>query len=138
MGRGHILKKQQALRELKAARKRVEDARRFGEAKAQTACNLAERAASKWRPSLTEEEILALPWSSWDGEYEKQHYWLLLPRYLPSLPGQTAAVNDSSPKGRELVHCWPNAGMMHALDGSGRAWSPDPMLLISPDQKAEG
>ena len=28
------------------------------------------------------------------------------------------------------VQCWPNAGLMNALDGSGRMWGPDEHVLV--------
>jgi hypothetical protein len=49
----------------------------------------------------------------WDGDYEKQFYWL-----------QTA---DG-----ERVKCYPNAGIMNSLDGSGRQWRPDGAVQVEP------
>ncbi len=47
----------------------------------------------------------------WDGDYVKSEY-------LVHLPG-------------ECVVCWPNAGLMNSMDGSGRSWEPDGALHIS-------
>ena len=43
--------------------------------------------------------------TSWDGDYEKVEYEVKL-------------------KSGEVVVCWPNAGRMNALDGSGREFYP--------------
>jgi hypothetical protein len=64
-------------------------------------------------PTLSPEEVALVTWTVWDGDYDKQHYWLLL---------STA----------EVVHCWPNAGFMVACDGSHREWVPDGKLKVSP------
>jgi hypothetical protein len=48
----------------------------------------------------------------WNGEYEKQFYWVHLP--------------DGT-----RVECWPNAGIMNATDGSGRMWRPADKVMIT-------
>ena len=51
-------------------------------------------------------------WQFWDGSYEKQSY-------------------DVWVKGGDVVlGCWPNAGKMAAVDGSGRSWTPDAVLAV--------
>lgn len=67
----------------------------------------------RWGPTLSPEEVALVTWVVWDGDYDKQHYWLLLPS-------------------SEVVHCWPNAGFMVACDGSHREWVPDGILKVSP------
>lgn len=47
----------------------------------------------------------------WDGTYEKEFYWLY-------------------PPGEPRVKCWPNAGLMNATDGSGRAWKPEDRVRV--------
>ena len=49
----------------------------------------------------------------WNGYYEKRVYLVHV-------------SND------EAVRCWPNAGIMNAMDGSGRAWVPGDNVLVSP------
>jgi hypothetical protein len=49
----------------------------------------------------------------WDGDYEKQHYLV------------------TTPDGERVV-CWPNAGRMHANDGSGRDWWPKDGVGVLP------
>jgi hypothetical protein len=66
---------------------------------------------------LTPEEVVALTWIPFDGEYEKEFYWALLP------DGET-------------VYCWPNAGYMVAVDGSGRQWEPSANIQVSMDLNA--
>jgi hypothetical protein len=55
----------------------------------------------------------------WDGHYTKRDY-------IVHLPG-------------ECVKCWPNAGVMNALDGSGRIFKPDGKLVVSvlPNEEAD-
>lgn len=48
----------------------------------------------------------------WSGEYNKQYYDVLLP------------------DGEIVANCWPNAGQMMAMDGSGRKWSPGDNTLV--------
>jgi hypothetical protein len=48
----------------------------------------------------------------WNGTYEKDFYWVYPPGNAPR------------------VRCWPNAGMMHAVDGSGRVWKPEEQVGI--------
>lgn len=48
----------------------------------------------------------------WDGEYNKQFYDVLLPN------------------GDILKACWPNAGKMVSMDGSGRMWSVDDRIQV--------
>ena len=51
-------------------------------------------------------------WLSWDGGYEKQSY-------------------DVWVKGCDVVvGCWPNAGFMSAVDGTGRKWKPTDVLAV--------
>lgn len=40
----------------------------------------------------------------WNGEYDKDFYEVLLPN------------------GDIVLECWPNAGKMFAMDGTGRMW----------------
>jgi hypothetical protein len=47
----------------------------------------------------------------WDGSYTKR-------MYVVHLPG-------------ECVVCWPNAGLMNAMDGSGRIFKPDGRTVIT-------
>jgi hypothetical protein len=55
----------------------------------------------------------------WDGDYDKQFYWVHLP--------------DGS-----RVECWPNAGIMNATDGSGRQWRPEdkPLITVQADHES--
>ena len=46
----------------------------------------------------------------WDGQYEKNPYFTFI-------------------KGKEIP-CWPNAGVMLAIDGSGRSWKPEENILV--------
>lgn len=46
----------------------------------------------------------------WDGEYEKEPYLLFAPE--------------------GAVYCWPNAGKMVAMDGSGREWKPEDNVRV--------
>jgi len=50
-------------------------------------------------------------WKVWDGDYEKTWYDVMLGT------------------GEVLFHCWPNAGVMCACDGSGRMWEPGEVLF---------
>lgn len=56
------------------------------------------------------------PYVPWTGNYAKQHYDVKLP------------------SGEIIKHCWPNAGIMNATDGSGRQFKPEDGVLyrISP------
>jgi hypothetical protein len=57
-----------------------------------------------------------LNWRPWDGEYAKMFY-------------------DVWVKGGDVVQqCWPNAGVMCAMDGSGRQWKPAPDVAIRKSQ----
>jgi hypothetical protein len=49
-----------------------------------------------------------LVWQPWNGEYEKDFYWI------------------RNVGGERAVKCWPNAGFMNAADGTGRMWAPSP------------
>lgn len=44
-------------------------------------------------------------WKPWDGSYEKEWHDVMLP------------------DGEVVEHCWPNAGVMCASDGTGRMWT---------------
>lgn len=46
----------------------------------------------------------------WDGEYDKRFYAVL--------------IKDKP------VFCWPNAGEMNALDGSGKHWKPEDQVMV--------
>ncbi len=48
----------------------------------------------------------------WDGEYEKNFYWVW------------------PPDGSARVMCWPNAGLMNATDSSGRRWKPEDNVRV--------
>jgi hypothetical protein len=48
--------------------------------------------------------VSAIAWKPWDGTYEKQFYDVRYDRCKVQL------------------HCWPNAGKMVAMDGSGLEW----------------
>jgi hypothetical protein len=48
----------------------------------------------------------------WDGEYNKQYYDVLLP------------------DGRIIATCWPNAGKMVAMNGSGKMWSVEDKIQV--------
>lgn len=37
----------------------------------------------------------------------------------------------------EVVHCWPNAGRMIALDDSGREWAPSDNINVRLAEEAE-
>lgn len=50
------------------------------------------------------------PYTLWNGDYEKQTYLALI-------------------NGKE-VPCWPNAGEMCAIDGSGRTWKPEDGIQV--------
>lgn len=54
----------------------------------------------------------------WDGDYDKQFYWVHLP--------------DGT-----RVECWPNAGIMMSTDGSGRQWSPEDKPVVSVQRDEE-
>jgi len=83
--------------------------------------------------TLTPEEIMAASWEPWLGEYEKQHYWLLLPREVRGPGGDVSYLADPTDVvGRSTVHCWPNAGFMVSCDGSGRQWRPHSSILVCP------
>lgn len=58
-----------------------------------------------------------LDWRPWDGDYQKEFYWIRVAGAEPS----------------RAVKCWPNAGYMNAADGSGRVWSPDPAFEVAMD-----
>lgn len=47
----------------------------------------------------------------WDGHYTKREY-------IVHLSG-------------ECVRCWPNAGLMYAIDGTGRVFKPDGKTVVS-------
>lgn len=51
------------------------------------------------------DRMTTLGFVEWSGAYVKRYYDVLVP------------------KTDEIVKCWPNAGLMNALDGSGRSWS---------------
>jgi hypothetical protein len=55
----------------------------------------------------------------WDGSYEKEFHYVHLP--------------DGT-----KVTCWPNAGTMNAVDGSGRRWRPEdkPLVSIQPEEES--
>lgn len=55
----------------------------------------------------------------WDGSYEKEFHYVHLP--------------DGT-----KVTCWPNAGTMNAIDGSGRRWRPEdkPLVSIQPEEES--
>lgn len=52
-------------------------------------------------------------WHLWDGQYEKQAYdvWI---------QGTCNVV----------LACWPNAGRMCAVDGTGREWGPEDKIAV--------
>jgi hypothetical protein len=52
------------------------------------------------------------PWVKWDGNYIKQFYDVLVDKY------------------NIVLHCWPNAGKMCAMDGSGRMFEPQNVLAV--------
>lgn len=59
--------------------------------------------------------------SPWDGFYEKEFYWL-------------GKLNK-----KNVVKCYPNAGFMNAVDGSGRMWGPkakDIMVSMIPEDES--
>lgn len=47
----------------------------------------------------------------WDGDYEKEHYWVY--------------------RGSDRILCWPNAGYMNSVDGSGRMWEPEARIHVA-------
>lgn len=56
----------------------------------------------------------------WDGEYDKQFYDVLLPN------------------GDIFEACWPNAGKMLSMDGSGRMWSVDDCIQVRKSKNPYG
>ena len=57
-------------------------------------------------------DAIEYPPIEWNGEYEKVFYWVHLP-------------------GGAKVKCWPNAGLMCSVDGSGRHWKAEDRILVS-------
>lgn len=58
---------------------------------------------------------------TWNGEYEKQDYEVKL--------------EDGT-----IVRCWPNAGRMVSMDGTGREWAPEdePLVRVAEPRSAFG
>lgn len=84
---------------------------------------------------LAPEDGSKLSWSLWDGNYEKEFYWVLpiAGLNLELQPNESGTYGFPEPQGLYAVKCWPNAGIMNAVDGSGREWPYDPAkpLLVS-------
>ena len=62
---------------------------------------------------LSHEAAEGLPWVLWDGDYEKEFYWV------------------KPPGGGLAVKCWPNAGWMNTVDGSGRMWQSEANIMVA-------
>ena len=54
----------------------------------------------------------AQDFTTWNGEYDKVHYDVLLP------------------DGELVKHCWPNAGKMCAMDSKQRSWTKDDGIKV--------
>ena len=50
------------------------------------------------------------PFEIWDGDYIKSFY--------------EVKINE------EIIDCWPNAGKMMSVDGSGREWNKEDQILV--------
>lgn len=60
-------------------------------------------------------------WATWSGDYDKEWYDVRLP------------------DGTVIPHCWPNAGVMMAMDASGRSFRPGTVeARYSPTHPADG
>lgn len=94
MGRGNIIKKQNAARLAKA-----EERARL---KAEFDARLKQAISEIPDPPVVPDDAVYVPFDPWN--YEKEFY--------------AVKLEDGS-----IIKCWPNAGYMNAVDGSGRMYN---------------